>query len=214
MINRKGDLLNNALSIIIAVIGIMIIFMGAYKIYQVYVNQDREAARNVADVLEAKINAIGEGENTTALVRGVKNWFIIGWSKDDENRPDKCYFDSCICVCTTGKDVLSLEEGWPEQADKEDGDAFSDRVDEKLKEVKKSLAKACQGNNGFCRKLGRDKIYVDGGGGLLYKEGLSSMRWIPFYKNGINPILVDKHRPITQEEIKKGKGTLFISLEK
>lgn len=102
--NKRGDLLNNILGVVIAVIGILVIFGGAYMLYQKYANQESEKAKAVIDVLEAKINAIEVGQNAEALVRGVPGWFVAGWGKAITNKPDKCFNSICLCICK-GKSV-------------------------------------------------------------------------------------------------------------
>ncbi|MDP1695447.1 MAG: hypothetical protein Q8L29_00865 [archaeon] len=97
--NKRGDLLNNILGVVIAVIGILVIFGGAYMLYQKYVNQESEKAKNTIDVLEAKINAIEVGQSTEALVRGLPGWFVAGWGKAITTKPDKCFLSICLCIC-------------------------------------------------------------------------------------------------------------------
>ena len=102
--NKKGDLLKDVLSIIIALIGLLILFSAIYKLYQVGVSQEIENARKTLDNVIAKIEALPEEESNTFAVQGFKgadNWYLVGFGKNDE-RPDKCFFESCICVCKEG----------------------------------------------------------------------------------------------------------------
>lgn len=99
---KKGILINNALTLVIAIIGLVILAYGAYKIYDVTIDQEIKSAQSTIDSLMAKINALEEGQKNTFSIRGVNsqdNWFLTGWDKNDPNRIDKCFLNSCICVC-------------------------------------------------------------------------------------------------------------------
>lgn len=99
MRSKKADLLNNVLTTIIAVIGLAIIFFAAWKLYSVYVSQDEKNAQTIANVIEARVNALGDYQTGNVVIRGLPDWFIGGWGKNDAPRPDACYLKSCICVC-------------------------------------------------------------------------------------------------------------------
>lgn len=112
IINKKGDLLNNILTTVIAVVGLVIIIYATYRLYSVYANQEETKAKNDANIIEARINLINNGESGKVVITGVEGWSLIGWSKNDANRPDKCSFKSCLCVCkyTVGKTPVSPED--------------------------------------------------------------------------------------------------------
>lgn len=112
---RKGDLLtDNFLEILLAVIGLVLVGYVAYQIYQVTVNQEATIAKKMLDSLEAKINLLNVGEEGEYTLRapckkGGTNaegtpkleclWYLTGWGKESLDRPEKCYFKSCVCVC-------------------------------------------------------------------------------------------------------------------
>lgn len=129
---KKGIILNNVLSLIIAVIGLGILFFAAYKLYAVSVGQDSDAAKSRIDVIEAKINALEEGQTGKVLIQGIGkgDWFLTAWGKDVDMdlKPGKCAFDSCVCICKS--------------------------------EGGKSKKDSCQGKNGFCRKIDVEKLEV------------------------------------------------------
>jgi hypothetical protein len=101
MKSKKALLVTNTLSIIIAVIGIMLIFYGAYKLYDNVVNSDNKSAQELLDIIEAKTNALETEEPFEFAIRGFnEEWYLTGWGKEDSDRPEKCFFDSCVCVCT------------------------------------------------------------------------------------------------------------------
>jgi len=105
VMNRKGDI-NVVLKLILAVVGLTLIFFAAGKIYSGFVGQDDRNAENTINAIEAKINALDKGESTLFNSRGPQAkadddewWYFVGWSKDESTRPDKCFFESCICMC-------------------------------------------------------------------------------------------------------------------
>ena len=97
--NRKGDLVNNVLGAIIAVVGMALLFFAVWKLYSVYANQEERNAQTIANTIEARVNALKEGESGKFVVKGVSGWFISGWGLSESPRPDACFFKSCICVC-------------------------------------------------------------------------------------------------------------------
>lgn len=137
--NRRGDLRDNALELIIAVIGILLVIYAVYLIYNVFVNSENENAKKVLNNVEAKINAIPLNQTGTFLVQGFKEadqWFLAGWSKGTglDNQPAKCFDSSCICIC------------------KREGD---------LTCTASNKIKQCQ-EEGFCRKFSVEKLIVEG----------------------------------------------------
>jgi len=102
MKKKKGEMtLENTLSIILAVLGIALIIFAAVKLYQITVNQENANAKKIIDNIEGKVNAMKDEEQISFPFQGQKNWLLTGWSKDDSTRPDKCHFNSCICICPT-----------------------------------------------------------------------------------------------------------------
>ncbi|MDO8459808.1 MAG: hypothetical protein Q7S74_01740 [Nanoarchaeota archaeon] len=102
--NKKGDLINNVLETIVAVAGIIILLTAVgyfgYKFLNLSSSQASENAKKTIDTLQEKLNALHEGENTTALVQKIEgSWYLVSWSKDEQNSPDKCHFDACLCIC-------------------------------------------------------------------------------------------------------------------
>ena len=99
----KGGLITDVTSLIIAIIGISLLFFGFYQLYKVIVNQDSEIAKKTLNIIEAKINYLEEGQTGKFPIKGPKGpdreWYLLGWGKENSERPDKCYFDSCICIC-------------------------------------------------------------------------------------------------------------------
>jgi len=103
--NTKGNwFFENLAGLIITVIGLAIIFIGAWQLYSVYANQEEKNAQHLVDSLSAKIELVEEGQVANLVFAGFEakkysDWALVGWSKSIEPRPDKCYFKSCICIC-------------------------------------------------------------------------------------------------------------------
>ena len=99
MRGKKADLMNNVLTTIIAVVGLVIIFIAAWQLYSVSVNQAEMNARRTIDSIEGRFDNLEEGQVGSMTIRRMNGWAIVGWDKDGERKPDKCYFKSCICMC-------------------------------------------------------------------------------------------------------------------
>jgi len=136
MMNKRADIMNNLLGIIIAVIGILLLAMAAYKLYQIAVSGDAENAKATLNVIEAKINALNVGETGKFPVTAINGWFITGWGKYDYNKPAAC-LNSCVCICKS-KDAVDL-------ATSGDNQRMSD----------------CQ-LSGFCRNIDAPYVLIQG----------------------------------------------------
>lgn len=124
MRNKRGDLLKNVLALIIAVVGISLIIFAAVKLYSVNIEQDSENAKKLLSAIEGKIKNLKDGEIGRFPIRGIEEWILVGWDKDDIGRPDKCFFDSCICVCKgNGEDAKDSCQG---------KDGFCKKIDKKV----------------------------------------------------------------------------------
>lgn len=117
--NRKGEgiLVPNTLSIILAVIGILLIVIIGVKLYIFLGSQEQENARNVLDNIIGKAELLKDGEKNTFAIRGIKDWVLIGWSKGQIGKPEKCFTSSCLCICVKGKDCQ--DNGFCEKIDKD-----------------------------------------------------------------------------------------------
>lgn len=102
---RRGDfLVENFLEIVLAIIGLLMVGYAGYLIYQASAHQDVAIAKKMLDSLEAKINRLEVGQSGTYTLqtpyrKDGNSWFLTGWGKDDADRPEKCYFQSCVCAC-------------------------------------------------------------------------------------------------------------------
>lgn len=133
---RKANFLaENVVSIIIAILILTLFVIGIYSWYSsVIENQETESAQNLADLIEAKISSLKDGQNNNFTIRGVnskESWYLAGWGKDEFPKPDKCFFDSCICVC---KGLASVSQ---------------DQIINQCKDI------------GICRKIDKEKVVVN-----------------------------------------------------
>lgn len=136
--NKRGDLRDNVPEIIIAVLGILLIVFAVYQIYHVFVNSDNENAKKILNNVEAKINAVPEGQTGVFMVQGFVNadaWFLAAWSKGDseDSKPDKCSSSSCLCICFRDKGAST-------------------------KKLDNSYLKQYCSERGFCRKISIEKV--------------------------------------------------------
>ena len=102
-INKTGAQLleENSLSVLLGVI-IMIGFAVGIGLWfrNAAINSENEASVNTLEAIKAKIENLKDGQSNKFVFQGFvaeKTWYIVGYSKKDE-RPDKCFFESCICI--------------------------------------------------------------------------------------------------------------------
>ncbi|MBU0760879.1 MAG: hypothetical protein KJ600_02250 [Nanoarchaeota archaeon] len=135
---KKAILMKNTLGIILAVGGIaLLLFLGGEIAYGAFkTNQEDKAAQTVIDLVKTKIDAIGTDESTELEIKGIDtggegDWFLVGWNEEGLIKPDKCFFQTCVCVCKLTDIIPTLE----------------------------NLKEGCQ-NRGFCRETNTKQIQV------------------------------------------------------
>lgn len=101
--------MNNVLSIIIAVIGIAALFYAGYKVYQIVFQQEELAARETLKEIISDLNSVPEGKSVSFPIRGVNEWAIGGWSRNNPHRPEKCFNGGCICVCPVDEGTIGAD---------------------------------------------------------------------------------------------------------
>ena len=90
--------------ILVAVIVVLLAFAG-WKMIGFFRISEVDKAISVLDELEGKIEAVEEGSESILTVQSPCEenedceWYIQGWGRDDVGRPDRCFFESCICIC-------------------------------------------------------------------------------------------------------------------
>ena len=145
--NKRGIMLDNVLSLILFAICFALIIAGVFIVTKIYVANEEENAKNFINILEAKINNLKDGEIGRFTMTGVEGWFLTGWGSADLNRPDKCFFKSCICVCKGGKRDISSKNINSEKSRLCQDTSFSDN----------------------CRQVNQEKVDVFGE--LVFYEG-------------------------------------------
>ena len=106
--------MNNLLGIIIAVVGIVLFVFAISKVYQVRASDELTNAKKTIELIDAKIKALDNGQKSSLTIQGfagAESWYIVGWNKNDPNRPEKCFFDSCICICEGVSNDVCQEGG-------------------------------------------------------------------------------------------------------
>jgi len=106
MIGKKGILLNSVLRILLAVVVLIgFVYLGT-NLYGAVSNSEMDNAQQVIEQINGKIDALislDVKESKFSLQSPCEGksceWFIQGWSVNDGNRPDRCYTESCICIC-------------------------------------------------------------------------------------------------------------------
>lgn len=111
--NRKADLMNNALETIVAVVGIALLLFGigyvGYKFLVMNQTQEIKNAKHHIDIIEAKINALENGQKTESILQKIgEGWVLVGWSKTDppDSKPEKCFLTSCVCICPDSNQLI------------------------------------------------------------------------------------------------------------
>ena len=99
MQNKKGILTKNVLSLIIAAIGVVLLIFVSVALYNNFENQERKNAQSFLNSIDEKIKNLKDGETGKFTLNGIEGWYFVGWSKNELNRPEKCFLDSCLCVC-------------------------------------------------------------------------------------------------------------------
>jgi hypothetical protein len=105
MIVKRGDLRNNILTTLIAIVGMAILIVGIVKLYSLYSEQDAKNAEGDLSIISSKIGVLQVGQTARFAVRGVADgWYLIGWGSGPNRgkASQKCFFDSCVCVCYYG----------------------------------------------------------------------------------------------------------------
>ncbi len=96
------SMVSDVTSLVVLVLGIGILVLGVSLAYKNIVSNEGDIAKKDLQILTAKISALEDGQNTTFTIKGPEEWVILGWSKDEQGRPDRCfsYPESCLCICS------------------------------------------------------------------------------------------------------------------
>lgn len=105
MNKKAGEFLGSQITGII--VAVAILFGLSYFIFRlVYSHPELTAEKRNAiefiDGFKAKMDAIPQSSEGSVQVQGFDPqdlWYIAGWSEDSPTAPDRCFFQSCMCVC-------------------------------------------------------------------------------------------------------------------
>ncbi|RMD66723.1 hypothetical protein D6817_03535 [Candidatus Pacearchaeota archaeon] len=113
--NKKASTitLDNVLSLIIFIVGIILIVAGIFKVYNL-VGEARESrsAETLLDKILTKAKSVEVGEETEVTLQGFKHdteLLLVAFNKDQAKAPEKCFFNNCLCICG-GLSLTSPEE--------------------------------------------------------------------------------------------------------
>ena len=116
--------------IIIAVIGIALFAIVVVGLYKQSVSQGTENAKRVLNNIIGKIELLEDGQSNEFAIQGFdggEDWYLLGWSKEDKDRPGKCFFQSCLCICPKAKAEVCQEKGICRKVEKDLVEAYSEQ---------------------------------------------------------------------------------------
>lgn len=102
---KRGSLEEHALEVVLAIVCIVLLVAGFARLWSVWKESEVEQAQQALERVEQKLSALKAGEFTRFPLEGPCAeqkecmWYLRGWSKNERGRPEKCYFNSCICIC-------------------------------------------------------------------------------------------------------------------
>jgi hypothetical protein len=161
---RKGNLLpEESVGVVIAVLCIVFLLIGGLEVYGYVKNQDTENAKTAINYFDDQIKALEIGNTGRFTIKAIPGWFIIGWSKDNPYRPDKCSLGSCLCICyKAGSESGDIETFFktftPESIYSNWDNTLVTSISLlRTEKILNKLAENCQ-NKGVCRVIEADKI--------------------------------------------------------
>ncbi len=129
--NRRGvDFFNNFISILVAV-AVIALFAVAWSKFSSLsnTNNDVESVKTLVEEISSEVDRISEGQKTEMVIRGVNGWYLFSYDSDDpsDSRPDKCFFENCICIASTPTKEGCQENGIHRSLDFETIEVFQVR---------------------------------------------------------------------------------------
>lgn len=100
-INKKASNLlpDNAFGMILAVIGLVILFGLVWKLFGIFQgNNDFEKAQETLNLLDKKIKNLDETTSNSILLNNPLEWYLVYYEKNKKS-PDKCEQKECLCIC-------------------------------------------------------------------------------------------------------------------
>jgi hypothetical protein len=175
-LNKKGDMtIEEFMGIFLAFVGIVLVGFLFYKLYGITVSSEEKQVRGVLDKIILNSNSLEKDKSMNLTIQGFKGaveknwignvggWIFVGWNKDEKFRPDKCYFENCLCVCKLENPTVEIRNVWSD---------------------KNFLKSSCQ-DNGFCEEISfeialeslvKNKgIYPDSGEYIFFPNSLKEI---------------------------------------
>jgi hypothetical protein len=103
MKNKKADLINEIITIIIAIPCIILLIILAFNLYGLLLKKTafEQAKENLNQIYE-KINNLKDKETSSYLITAPKDWYFVHYS--EYVRPSSCLKSkSCLCFCPEDK---------------------------------------------------------------------------------------------------------------
>src|SRR3989338_3957445 len=91
-----------AVGLIVTLIGVVIVggFIWLILSNVLSNNDEIKLAQKSADYIQANIESLNDGKKVSLDLQGVgERWFLTAWGLNNPDRPDACFFESCICIC-------------------------------------------------------------------------------------------------------------------
>lgn len=109
------------IALIVGILCLALIIILVKKSFDAVSDQDSVNAKRIIEVLEKKAKALDNGQSAVFPLQGPCSnlesdekceWYLIGWNKETVGRPEKCYFDSCICICPAYNNQTCQDKGF------------------------------------------------------------------------------------------------------
>jgi len=98
------------LGVIIAVaVVVLLVFLGI-KLHNLFVEQDMKNAKAFIEGLNGKIENLNDGESNNFVLRGIPDWVLVGYNVENPSIPDKCFVNSCICLCESKDNSIKCQD--------------------------------------------------------------------------------------------------------
>ncbi len=102
---KQGEfLLQNFLEILLFVIGTGMLVLLVWYLLQATIFQEKHNAQQALATIDEHAKKLTAGQEAKVTIKGpckgaTCNWYLDVYSKADVQKPDRCFLDSCICVC-------------------------------------------------------------------------------------------------------------------
>ena len=189
--NKKAEekvLTPNFITLVIGVLGLVLVFGGAYLIYKnVMSNPEVENAKNTLNTIIEKIEIMkeGKGKFTIQGFEGSEKWFLMSWNENDltDTKPEKCFLESCLCICKPIGNLLAENYNWKENCGTT--------------------------NQGFCIEIKNKDILINKFGAPTMKpsEGV-------YYGQNLNPKIIQLHPNLMELHVEKIQNIINITYYK